>query len=223
MGLAVSRVKEGSSYWEESNGGRGGFRIGEERRHSSCARCSSLHRLRHWYPGTKSLTFSGPLFSFSISFSLLSSLQMFSVGPNFKGIKMIPPGIHFIYYSTPSNRWVIWDVLQSLQYQVFHRWCCNYFDFLMFLIGKPSFLRWLVSSSTPPLHRCSPLLCFHLLLIAYFFFLITVRLVNFCAGHLICISQLVKAYLLCLKCCSQFLSMLVKVDWEISPCSGLSR
>lgn len=30
--------------------------------------------------------------------------QMFSVGPNFKGIKMIPPGIHFIYYSSPSNR-----------------------------------------------------------------------------------------------------------------------
>ncbi|KAG6412670.1 hypothetical protein SASPL_125354 [Salvia splendens] len=29
--------------------------------------------------------------------------QMFSVGPNFKGIKMIPPGIHYIYYSS-SNR-----------------------------------------------------------------------------------------------------------------------
>ncbi|KAL8034403.1 hypothetical protein ABFX02_12G026100 [Erythranthe guttata] len=29
--------------------------------------------------------------------------QMFSSGPNFKGIKMIPPGIHFIYYSA-SNR-----------------------------------------------------------------------------------------------------------------------
>ncbi|XP_076911522.1 uncharacterized protein LOC143569522 [Bidens hawaiensis] len=29
--------------------------------------------------------------------------QMFSVGPNFKGIKMIPPGIHFVYYSS-SNR-----------------------------------------------------------------------------------------------------------------------
>ncbi|KAL8257234.1 hypothetical protein R6Q59_029275 [Mikania micrantha] len=29
--------------------------------------------------------------------------QMFSVGPNFKGIKMIPPGPHFIYYSS-SNR-----------------------------------------------------------------------------------------------------------------------
>ncbi|KAH6758617.1 AAR2 protein family, partial [Perilla frutescens var. frutescens] len=29
--------------------------------------------------------------------------QMFSAGPNFKGIKMIPPGIHFIYYSS-SNR-----------------------------------------------------------------------------------------------------------------------
>ncbi|KAI8032662.1 hypothetical protein LOK49_LG01G03028 [Camellia lanceoleosa] len=29
--------------------------------------------------------------------------QMFSVGPAFKGIKMIPPGPHFLYYS-PSNR-----------------------------------------------------------------------------------------------------------------------
>lgn len=29
--------------------------------------------------------------------------QMFSAGPAFKGIKMIPPGPHFIYYS-PSNR-----------------------------------------------------------------------------------------------------------------------
>ncbi|KAL7131740.1 hypothetical protein ABFS83_12G024500 [Erythranthe nasuta] len=29
--------------------------------------------------------------------------QMFSSGPNYKGIKMIPPGIHFIYYSA-SNR-----------------------------------------------------------------------------------------------------------------------
>ncbi|KAI3761018.1 hypothetical protein L1987_51423 [Smallanthus sonchifolius] len=29
--------------------------------------------------------------------------QMFSVGPNFKGIKMIPPGPHFIYYSS-ANR-----------------------------------------------------------------------------------------------------------------------
>lgn len=29
--------------------------------------------------------------------------QMFSSGPNFMGIKMIPPGIHFVYYSS-SNR-----------------------------------------------------------------------------------------------------------------------
>ncbi|GFP78826.1 protein aar2 homolog [Phtheirospermum japonicum] len=29
--------------------------------------------------------------------------QMYSSGPNFKGVKMIPPGIHFIYYSS-SNR-----------------------------------------------------------------------------------------------------------------------
>ncbi|XP_057791701.1 uncharacterized protein LOC131008706 isoform X1 [Salvia miltiorrhiza] len=29
--------------------------------------------------------------------------QIFSAGPNFKGIKMIPPGIHYIYYSS-SNR-----------------------------------------------------------------------------------------------------------------------
>ncbi|CAH9105533.1 unnamed protein product [Cuscuta europaea] len=29
--------------------------------------------------------------------------QMYSSGPNFKGIKMIPPGVHFVYYSS-SNR-----------------------------------------------------------------------------------------------------------------------
>ncbi|KAG4953390.1 hypothetical protein JHK87_038984 [Glycine soja] len=29
--------------------------------------------------------------------------QMFSVGPAFKGIKMIPPGIHFVYYSSSSR------------------------------------------------------------------------------------------------------------------------
>lgn len=33
-------------------------------------------------------------------------LQIFMAGPNFKGIKMIPPGIHFIYYSS-SNRLTI--------------------------------------------------------------------------------------------------------------------
>ncbi|KAG4964794.1 hypothetical protein AAZV13_14G064500 [Glycine max] len=29
--------------------------------------------------------------------------QMFSVGPAFKGIKMIPPGVHFVYYSSSSR------------------------------------------------------------------------------------------------------------------------
>ncbi|XP_054797985.1 uncharacterized protein LOC129303018 isoform X2 [Prosopis cineraria] len=29
--------------------------------------------------------------------------QMFSVGPSFKGIKMIPPGPHFVYYSSSSR------------------------------------------------------------------------------------------------------------------------
>ncbi|XP_068637838.1 uncharacterized protein [Aristolochia californica] len=29
--------------------------------------------------------------------------QMFSVGPNFKGIKMIPPGPHFVYYSSSDK------------------------------------------------------------------------------------------------------------------------
>lgn len=29
--------------------------------------------------------------------------QMFSVGPSFKGIKMIPPGSHFLYYSSSSR------------------------------------------------------------------------------------------------------------------------
>lgn len=29
--------------------------------------------------------------------------QMFSVGPSFKGIKMIPPGVHFVFYSSSSR------------------------------------------------------------------------------------------------------------------------
>ncbi|GLT57248.1 hypothetical protein SLA2020_302350 [Shorea laevis] len=29
--------------------------------------------------------------------------QVFSVGPNFKGIKMIPPGVHFVFYSSSSR------------------------------------------------------------------------------------------------------------------------
>ncbi|XP_042509113.1 uncharacterized protein LOC122084739 [Macadamia integrifolia] len=29
--------------------------------------------------------------------------QMFSVGPVFKGIKMIPPGPHFVYYSSSNS------------------------------------------------------------------------------------------------------------------------
>ncbi|EPS59191.1 hypothetical protein M569_15618, partial [Genlisea aurea] len=29
--------------------------------------------------------------------------QMVSAGPNFKGIKMIPPGVHFIYYSSSDR------------------------------------------------------------------------------------------------------------------------
>lgn len=33
----------------------------------------------------------------------LFMVQMFSSGPNFMGIKMIPPGVHFVYYSS-SNR-----------------------------------------------------------------------------------------------------------------------
>ncbi|PNX77912.1 protein AAR2, partial [Trifolium pratense] len=28
--------------------------------------------------------------------------QMFFVGPAFKGIKMIPPGTHFVYYSSST-------------------------------------------------------------------------------------------------------------------------
>lgn len=31
--------------------------------------------------------------------------QMFTVGPAFKGIKMIPPGPHFVYYSSSDKEW----------------------------------------------------------------------------------------------------------------------
>lgn len=49
-----------------------------------------------------------PLVSDGIAFSSKSTnfvfvLQMFSVGPAFRGLKMIPPGPHFVYYSS-SNR-----------------------------------------------------------------------------------------------------------------------
>jgi len=37
----------------------------------------------------------------STSFGI--DLQMFVVGPNFKGVKMMPPGPHFIYYSAASR------------------------------------------------------------------------------------------------------------------------
>ena len=30
-------------------------------------------------------------------------LQMFTVGTAFKGIKMIPPGIHFVFYSSSTR------------------------------------------------------------------------------------------------------------------------
>ncbi|ONM18932.1 AAR2 protein family [Zea mays] len=29
--------------------------------------------------------------------------QMFSVGPKFKGMKMVPPGAHFVYYCSPNR------------------------------------------------------------------------------------------------------------------------
>jgi A1 cistron-splicing factor AAR2 len=29
--------------------------------------------------------------------------QIFAVGPAFKGIKMIPPGIHFVFYSSSTR------------------------------------------------------------------------------------------------------------------------
>jgi A1 cistron-splicing factor AAR2 len=34
---------------------------------------------------------------------LLVLLQMFSVGPKFKGMKMVPPGPHFVYYCSPNR------------------------------------------------------------------------------------------------------------------------
>ncbi|XP_020584218.1 protein AAR2 homolog [Phalaenopsis equestris] len=37
-------------------------------------------------------------------FTLLGiDTQVYSVGPNFKGIKMLPPGPHFIYYCSSSK------------------------------------------------------------------------------------------------------------------------
>ena len=46
-------------------------------------------------------------------------LQMFSSGPNFKGIKMIPPGVHFVYYSA-SNRWFCTCPSSFKQFSFFH-------------------------------------------------------------------------------------------------------
>ncbi|KAJ8622893.1 hypothetical protein MRB53_031422 [Persea americana] len=54
--------------------------------------------------------------------------QMFSVGPSFKGIKMIPPGPHFVYYSS-SNREgnafspvVGFFIYTSLSEVIVHKW-----------------------------------------------------------------------------------------------------
>lgn len=43
--------------------------------------------------------------------------QMFVVGPNFKGVKMMPPGPHFIYYSAAS-RCVNFLPLKELEFQI---------------------------------------------------------------------------------------------------------
>lgn len=39
------------------------------------------------------------LFFFSFSFPP----QVYSAGPEFKGIKMIPPGVHFVFYSSSTK------------------------------------------------------------------------------------------------------------------------
>lgn len=39
--------------------------------------------------------------------------QMFVVGPNFKGVKMMPPGPHFIYYSAASRSVLSLSLLYS--------------------------------------------------------------------------------------------------------------
>lgn len=49
------------------------------------------------------------IFSVQLNFEIYAivtdcdKLQMFTVGPAFKGIKMIPPGPHFVYYSSSSK------------------------------------------------------------------------------------------------------------------------
>ena len=45
---------------------------------------------------------SRPIFTFKALIEQVH-MQMFVVGPNFKGVKMMPPGPHFIYYSAASR------------------------------------------------------------------------------------------------------------------------
>lgn len=48
-----------------------------------------------------------PVTRFLFSSFMLScvgfNFQMFVLGPNFKGVKMLPPGPHFLYYSSSSK------------------------------------------------------------------------------------------------------------------------
>ncbi|KAK7818945.1 protein aar2 like protein [Quercus suber] len=42
--------------------------------------------------------------------------QMFSVGPAFKGIKMIPPASHFLYYSSSTRLLLLSEIFMFFQY-----------------------------------------------------------------------------------------------------------
>ena len=78
-------------------------------RYTSPPRCSSIHSSRHRYSGIIFFFFFYfyffVLYAFTYIYSSInrSMWQMFSVGPAFKGIKMIPPASHFLYYSSSTR------------------------------------------------------------------------------------------------------------------------
>ena len=97
------------SYWKATHK----IRAPKPGRYTSPPRCSSIHSRRHRYSGTITNTifffffffYFFPLFAFTYIYSSInqSMWQMFSVGPAFKGIKMIPPASHFLYYTSSTR------------------------------------------------------------------------------------------------------------------------
>jgi hypothetical protein len=70
-------------------------------------------------------------------------MQMFVVGPNFKGVKMMPPGPHFIYYSAAS-RWVLCTSYFSFEYTAAYMTCEQELVYGIHLLQQASSKSWIL-------------------------------------------------------------------------------